>query len=63
MAFADKFKQLHWASCSMSMHKTIDDFWSEIENYKDEIAENVEINSLSKPKLIQYYSEAVRNWE
>lgn len=30
---------------------------------KDEIAENVEINSLSKPKLIQYYSEAVRNWE
>ena len=25
MAFTDKFKQLHWASCSMSMHKTIDD--------------------------------------
>lgn len=30
---------------------------------KDEIAEDVEINSLSKPVLIQYYSEAVRNWE
>ena len=30
---------------------------------KDEIAQDVEINSLSKPKLIQYYSEAVRNWE
>lgn len=30
---------------------------------KDEIAEDVEINSLSKPVLIEYYSEAVRNWE
>lgn len=30
---------------------------------KDEIAEDVEINSLSKPVLIQYYSEAVKNWE
>lgn len=30
---------------------------------KDEMADNVEINSLSKPVLIQYYSEAVRNWE
>jgi DNA-binding ferritin-like protein len=26
----------------MSYHKTIDDFWSEIENYKDEIAENIQ---------------------
>lgn len=31
---------------------------------KDEMPkEEVEINSLSKPMLIQYYSEAVRNWE
>ncbi len=31
---------------------------------KDEmITEEIELNSLSKPKLIQYYSEAVRNWE
>lgn len=30
---------------------------------KDERAEDVEVNRLSKPKLIQYYSEAVRNWE
>lgn len=30
---------------------------------KDEIAEDVEINSLSRPILIQYYSEAVKNWE
>lgn len=30
---------------------------------KDEIAEDVEINSLSRPVLIQYYSEAVKNWE
>lgn len=30
---------------------------------KDEIAKDVEINSLSRPVLIQYYSEAVKNWE
>lgn len=30
---------------------------------KDEIAQDVEINSLSNPILIQYYGEAVRNWE
>ncbi|MBQ2802547.1 MAG: polyamine aminopropyltransferase [Lachnospiraceae bacterium] len=30
---------------------------------KDEIASNIEINSLSKPKMIQYYMEAVRNWQ
>lgn len=30
---------------------------------KDEIEEDVEINSLSNPVLIQYYLEAVRNWE
>jgi len=30
---------------------------------KDEKVENVEINRLSKPALIQYYSDAVRNWE
>ena len=31
---------------------------------KDEQAKrDIEINALSKPVLIQYYSEAVRNWE
>jgi len=30
---------------------------------KDEKTDNVEINRLSKPVLIQYYMEAVRNWE
>lgn len=30
---------------------------------KDEIDTDVEINSLSHPILIQYYAEAVRNWE
>lgn len=30
---------------------------------KDEVAEDVEVNSLSKPILIKYYSEAVKNWE
>ena len=30
---------------------------------KDEVDLDVQINSLSHPMLIQYYSEAVRNWE
>ena len=30
---------------------------------KDEITDDVEINQLSKPKLIEYYNEAVRDWE
>lgn len=30
---------------------------------KDELAEDVEVNSLSKPMLIKYYSDAVRDWE
>lgn len=30
---------------------------------KDEKADNVEINRLSKPVLIQYYLNAVKNWE
>ena len=30
---------------------------------KDEVDMDVEINSLSHPMLIQYYSDAVRNWE
>ena len=42
MAFADKFKQLHWASATMSMHKTIDEFGDELEGFKDAIAENIQ---------------------
>lgn len=42
MSFADKFKTLHWAAQSMSMHKTIDEFSEEIEEYKDAIAENIQ---------------------
>lgn len=42
MAFADKFKQLHWASVSMDYHKTIDDFEEELEEFKDAIAENIQ---------------------
>lgn len=30
---------------------------------KDEVVTDVEVNSLSKPVLIEYYSEAVKNWE
>ena len=42
MAFADKFKQLHWASYNMSFHKTIDEFGDELESFKDAIAENIQ---------------------
>ena len=30
---------------------------------KDETDENTDINQLTKPVLIQYYNDAVRNWE
>ena len=30
---------------------------------KDEVTDDVEINQLSKPKLIEYYNDAVREWE
>lgn len=42
MAFADKFKQLHWASYSMSYHTTIDNFGNELEQFKDAISENIQ---------------------
>lgn len=42
MAFADKFKTLHWAADSMSLHKCIDEFMEELEEYKDAIAENIQ---------------------
>ena len=34
MAFADKFRTLHWAARSMSYHKALDEFYEEIEAYK-----------------------------
>ena len=42
MAFADKFRVLHWAAVNMSYHKAIDDFCDIVEGYKDAIAENVQ---------------------
>ena len=78
MAFADKFKQLHWASYSMSYHKTIDDFGDELESFKDAIAENIqsvigqfngdEITKLELPiqndpiQLINELKICVANW-
>ena len=41
MAFADKFKNLHWAAKNMSYHKAIDEFCDYLEEYKDAIAENI----------------------
>lgn len=42
MAFSDKFQNLHWSAASISYHKAIDDFREELEEYKDEIAENIQ---------------------
>ena len=42
IAFADKFRVLHWSAQNMSYHKALDDFHDEIEDYKDAIAENVQ---------------------
>ena len=30
---------------------------------KDEIDTSIDVNQLTKPVLIQYYNDAVRNWE
>lgn len=42
MAFADKFRVLHWTAVNMSYHKAIDAFCDEMEKYKDAIAENIQ---------------------
>lgn len=42
MSFSDKFKTLHWAADSMSLHKCIDELLEELEEYKDAIAENIQ---------------------
>lgn len=42
MAFADKFKNLHWAATGKSYHEALNDFGEELEEYKDSIAENIQ---------------------
>lgn len=42
IAFADKFRALHWAADNMSYHRALDDFCNELEEYKDAIAENIQ---------------------
>lgn len=42
IAFADKFRVLHWSAQNMSYHKALDDFHDELEDYKDAIAENIQ---------------------
>lgn len=42
IAFADKFRTLHWAADNMSYHKALDEFCKELEDYKDAIAENIQ---------------------
>lgn len=40
--YADKFKVFHWAAVSHAMHTQIDDFYAAIEQFKDDIAENIQ---------------------
>lgn len=42
MAFADKFRVLHWSAGNHSSHVVIDKFCDAIESYKDEVAENIQ---------------------
>lgn len=42
MAFADKFKNLHWSASNEQYHRVLDNFWEELETYKDDIAENIQ---------------------
>lgn len=42
MAFADKFKVLHWAAVSNDYHVRIDEFGAILEDFKDDIAENIQ---------------------
>lgn len=42
MAFADKFRVLHWTATNHSIHTIIDDFCKDLETYKDSIAENIQ---------------------
>ena len=42
MAFADKFRVLHWAATNMSFHKAMDEFCDEMEKFKDSVAENIQ---------------------
>lgn len=78
MAFADKFKNLHWAAVNDAYHKALDDFWEELETYKDDIAENIqaiigqfagdEFTKLELPvgnnplDIINELKQCVQNW-
>lgn len=42
MAFTDKFKNLHWAAANHSYHEALGKFGDELEDYKDNIAENIQ---------------------
>lgn len=42
IAFKEKFQILHWAAENMSMHKAIDEFFEELSEYIDTIAENIQ---------------------
>lgn len=40
--YVDKFKMFHWSAENHAMHEQIDDFYKEIEEFKDDLAENVQ---------------------
>ena len=42
MAFADKFRVLHWSADNHTIHTILDSFCKDIETYKDAVAENIQ---------------------
>lgn len=42
MAFADKFRVLHWAAGNHATHTVLDDFCKALETFKDSVAENIQ---------------------
>ena len=40
--YADRFRMLHWSAVNHSTHEQIDNFYKELEKFKDDIAENIQ---------------------
>ena len=78
LAFKNKFIALHWAAITMSYHKALDDFQNIMEEYIDNVAENIQsiigqfngsdITKLELPlendplEVINELKETVSNW-
>lgn len=42
MGYSNKIKVMHWAAPTLTIHKELDDFYSQIEQFKDAIAEGIQ---------------------